>query len=314
MNLKVALLTMFGCPLLSLAQSHMASMVVTVGHFDLHDARVPGPEDIIVTSEARPLPVASLTPLRGDRAALELFLLLDHCSNCEAGSQFDDLRKFISSQPATTTIGVAYVEDGCARIVEPVTADRARIIKALHPAGGGKPSSPFTALTELIKGWEPGAARRAVLLISDGIDPEAKSQMDPRAEAAIEEAQRAAVAVHAIYHPSADWATGDASRMSWGQMLLAHVAYETGGQAYFLGFAPLASLAPYLSDISDHFANQYLLECLFKPGAAHGLRFVSVRSAIDGFDVLAPARIWLPGPGLSSEQDAPPQALRRDRP
>ena len=84
----------------------------------------------------------------------------------------------------------------------------------------------------------------------------------PSAEAALEAAQRAGVTVYAIYHPSADYFASDPSKIYAGQVQLAHVADETGGEAYFLGFGPLPSLAPFLADMADHLANQYLLEFL----------------------------------------------------
>jgi hypothetical protein len=45
-----------------------------------------------------------------------------------------------------------------------------------------------------------------------------------------------------------------------------HVADETSGEVYFLGFGPMPSLAPFLADLAEHLANQYLLEFVVKPG------------------------------------------------
>ncbi len=66
----------------------------------------------------------------------------------------------------------------------------------------------------------------------------------------LQAAQRAGVTVYVIYHPSADYLTTDSSKIYSGQVQLAHVADETGGEAYFLGFGPLPSLAPFLADMT----------------------------------------------------------------
>jgi len=274
-----------------------ARMVVTTGHFYGHPAPMLTKDDLTVTQSYQPLPVTDLVPLRGDRADLKLFLLVDNCSNCEIGSQFDELRKFIGSQPATTSIGVAYIQDGQLKIGEPPTRTRERTIQALSVPAGSKPTSPFTALRDLIKGWEQDSSRHAVLMISNGIDPaRTEGRADPAAEAAIEAAQRAGVIVYVIYHPSANWVTVNPSQIDSGQVQLAHVALETGGEAYFLTFGPLRSFAPFLSDIADHLANQYLLEFLARPSETPGaLVDVTVKSKNPDVEVTASGKVWVAG-------------------
>src|SRR5579863_6703564 len=145
-------------------------MVVTVGHYYGHQPPVLTRDDLTVTRQYEPLKITSVTPFRGDRAGLELFVLVDECSNCEMGSKFDQLRRFIGSQPAQTAVGVAYIQNGQLRIVQTPAFDRERAVRALSVPEGGKPGNPFRALTELIEKWPRGASRRAVLMISSGID------------------------------------------------------------------------------------------------------------------------------------------------
>src|SRR5580700_2629771 len=56
--------------------------------------------------------VTGWLPLQGDHAGLELFILLDDSSNVSLGSQLEDIRQFISAQPATTKVGIAYMSNG----------------------------------------------------------------------------------------------------------------------------------------------------------------------------------------------------------
>lgn len=296
---NIALLA-FICPLLSWAQSTAPTgtpvqMVVTVGHHYGHVPPVLEQDHLIVIQRFEPLPITNLIPLRGDRADLELFVLVDQCSNCEPGSKFEELTRFIASQPATTKIGVGYIQNGRVQIAENPTVDHERAVQALSPPEGSKPASPFVALTELIRVWPKSAARHAVLMISNGINPAAKDQMqDPSAEAAIEAAQRAGVTVFGIYHPSADYVASDLSLLYAGQVQLAHVADETGGESYFLGFGPLPSLGPFLADVADHLSNQYLLEFLANPGEAPALQDIRVKSKTGDIELMAPGRVWVP--------------------
>lgn len=298
------------CPLFVLAQSAAspgapagtpAQMIVTVGHHYGHVPPVLTKDDLMVTQRYEPVAVTNLIPLRGERARLELFLLVDHCSNCEPGSKFEELSQFIRSQPPTTTVGIAYILNGRLQVAENPTTDHDRAVKALNTPEGSKPASPFNALADLIRSWpqtcSQGRCRRAVVMISNGINPSAKEKLqDPSAEEALEAAERAGVTVYVVYHPSADYLKTDSSQLYSGQVQLAHVADETGGEAYFLGFGPLPSLAPFLTDLADHLANQYLLE--FIPNLVEGqgtLQSVTVKSKVPDIEVMVPDKVLVPG-------------------
>lgn len=296
---------MFACSLAVWGQSRAparvpARIVVTLGHYYGHEPPVLTADDLTVTQEYNPLTIVSLTPFRGDRANLELFVLVDNCSSCELGPKFDELRRFITSRPSTTSVGVAYIQDGRLQVAENPTLDRERVVKALVPPSGSKPSDPFGALTDLIKSWKQDSSRHAVLMISTGTDPASTGPLSqsPSAEAAIQAAQRTETTVYAIYHPSIDYATANFSKVYAGQVLLSHVAVETGGESYFGGLGPLPSLAPFLADINEHLANQYLLEFLANPGKTpEDLQEVDVKSKAKDIDLVAPYRIVVGGMG-----------------
>jgi len=271
--------------------------MVTIGHHYGHELPLLTQDDLTVTQRFDPLPVTNLIPLRGDRVGLDLFLLVDNCSSCEPGSKFEEVRHFIESQLPTTAVGIAYIQNGQLQVAENPTRDHQRAIKALSAPTGSKPASPFGALADLIQGWPQGSSRRAVLMISNGLDPEAAGPLqDPSADTAIEAAQRGGVTVYAIYHPSADYLSSDFSKLYAGQVQLAHVAGETGGEAYFLSFGPLPSLGPFLADIADHLANQYSLEFLASPDEGPGaLQQVTVKSKIPDVELMVPDKTWVPG-------------------
>ena len=276
----------------------LAQMVVTNSCY-YHDPPVLTADNLIVLQEYESRPITALIPLRGDRADLELYVLVANSSNSELGSSFADLRKFLGSQPATTSIGIAYIQDGRLEVTQRATRDHERAILALRPPSGSTPSNPFRPLADLIRGWNQGALRRAVLLISDGIDPGAtRGLINESVDNTLRIAQRAGVTVYALYHPGATYVTLADMTIHSGQVQLAHFASETGGQAYFQGPEPLLSFAPYLANIADHLANQYLVEFATNPETRGGLQDISVTSTVRDVHVLAPWKVWIPAPAI----------------
>jgi hypothetical protein len=281
-----------------------AQIVVTIGHHYGHEPPVLTRDDLaVLTPSYETLAITGLVPLRGERAGLELFVLVDNCSSCEVGTKFLELNRFIAAQPSTTAIGVGYITNGKLSVAERPTLDRRRAVRALNAPAGSTPASPFDALKDLIATWRPTSARRAVLMVTNGINPYAVAkEQDPPAESAIEAAQKAAVTLFAIYHPSADYSSTNVSRLYDGQVQLAHVAHDTGGEAYFVGFGPAPSIAPYLSDIADHLANQYMLEFAANPVAEPGvLEEVTVKPKDADIEIMAPERVWVAGPAPASQ-------------
>jgi hypothetical protein len=294
---KVACLALLS-PALTWAQATPASyatvqVLLSVGHHNGHEAPELTRNELIVMQGDNPAPIANLFSLRGDRANLELFVLVDNCSNCEPGPIFEELQHFLVSQPSTTRVGVAYIDSGHLRVIENPTQDHERAINALSTPAGSKPASPFIALAELIQSWPQGSSQRAVLMISNGIDPATPAEMleaDASVEGALRAAQRAGVAIYAIYHPSANYASTDTSKVYSGQVQLAHLALETGGEAYFLGFGPMPSVTPFLADLSDHLANRYLLEFIGRPGSTT-LQRITVKSTNPDVELMVPDRV-----------------------
>ena len=94
-------------------------------------------------------------PLQGDHAGLEFFIMLDDSSNVTLGSQLEDIRQFINAQPPTTKIGVAYMSNGIAQVMQNLTNDHALAAKALRlPFGNpGASASPYFSLEDLLKRW-----------------------------------------------------------------------------------------------------------------------------------------------------------------
>ncbi len=271
-------------------------MVITAEARHGKEAPLLHPQDVMAFQKKERLPINELIDCHGEHAALELFLLIDDASSTTLGSQLSDLQHFIETQPATTAIGVAYLQNATVRVGQNPTTDHASAAKALRlPLGfPGVSPSPFLSLSDLIKRWPASTARHEVVLVSSGIDPLGGEVVNPYLDAAIQDAQRAGVIVYTIYTPAAGHFGHAYWRINWGQNHLSQIADETGGESYMIGFGPAVSFAPYLAEIADHLANQYVVKFLITPGKKAGLEPVRFTTEVPNADVVAARKVYVP--------------------
>jgi hypothetical protein len=286
-------------------------MVVTVEA--RHGGAVPviTREDVTVYQGRDRVPVTDWFPLQGDKSRLELFVLLDDASRTSLGSQLDDLRQFIISQPPATAVGVGYMQNGTVAVVQNFTTNHLQAAMSVRlPLGTvGAFASPYLSLLDLIKRWpivpplrEPLMNRwpdipvcHEVLMITDGIDRfGGTGPVDPYVDEAIEQAQTAGVIVYTIYASGVGRAGRSFWSVNWGQNYLSRIAEETGGEAYFLGYSTPLSFGPYLDEVSQHLNHQYLLTFLAKPGKKAGLQRVKVRTEVPNAELAAADRVYVP--------------------
>ena len=273
-----------------------AQMIVTVEARHGKEVPVLSPGDVMVFQKSERRRVTDLVALQGERAGLELFILIDDASSSSLGSQLNDLRQFIESQPATTSIGIGYMRNATINITQNMTTDHARAAKALRlPVGSpGVMPSPFLALSDLIKRWPASPVRHEVLLVTSGIDPLGGEIANPYLDASIENAQRAGIIVYAIYTPAAGHSGHSLWRLNWGQNHLAQMTEETGGEAYMLGFESPVSFAPYLKEVAEHLAHQYLVTFLVKPGNKAGFQAVRLTTEVPNAELVSAGKVYVP--------------------
>jgi hypothetical protein len=275
-----------------------ANLVVTVEA--RHGSNIPDvTRDDVMVYEGRDRDrVTGWLPLQGDHAGLEFFIMLDDSSNVTLGSQLEDVRQFINAQPPTTKIGVAYMANGIAQVVQNLTSDHALTAKALRlPFGNpGASASPYFSLGDLIKRWPASDERREVLMITDGIDRYWGSGPDNAyVDTVIEQAQRAGVIVYSIYTPGVGHYGHSYWRTYWGQNYLSQLSDETGGESYYLmGPAPPVSFAPYMEDITRKLNHQYLLTFMAKPQKKAGMQRVKVHTEVPNAELVSADRVYVP--------------------
>jgi hypothetical protein len=242
--------------------------------------------------------VTDWVPAQGDHSALEFFILIDDGASQYLGSLLEDIRQFINAQPATTKIGIAYMQNGVAQVLQNPTSDHAQAAKALRLPQGivGADASPYFSLQDLIKRWPQTTARREVLMITDGIDwfggsgPE-----DPYVDEAVADAQRAGVIVYDIYMPGQGHAAHSYWRYYWGQIYLSQVADQTGGESYYINFTGVpVTFTPYLDGINHRLMHQYFLGFVPKPEKKAGLRRVRLKTEVPNAELVAAPQVYVP--------------------
>jgi hypothetical protein len=255
-------------------------------------------ESVTVNEGRSRAKVTNWVPLQGDRAGLEFFILLDASRNTSLGTQLEDIRSFIGAQPATTKIGVAYMQDGGTKIVQNLTADHALAASALRAtlSNLARSASPYDSLSELIKNWPVSNDRREILMISSGVDARGEesgpgNDDDGSVNAAIEKAQRAGIVVFVIGTSGEQL---DLSHVGRSKNYLSQVAEATGGESYYRQTGPLTSFAPYLDDITQRLSRQYLLAFVAKPEKNAGMQSVKVRTDASHMEIASAERVFVP--------------------
>jgi hypothetical protein len=254
------------------------------------------PADVMVYQGRTRVTVRDWVPLTGDKAGLQLTILIDDGANTNLGNQIGDLKKFIIGLPSSTEIAVAYMRNGSAQMAQTWTSDHTRAMDALRlPMGTpGIDASPYIALSELIKKWPQTERRREVLMVSDGVDLLGGSPpQDPYLDDAIRDAQRAGVIVYSIYFHGEGHFGHSYWRINWGQSYLSQLSEETGGEAYWQGFGNPVSFAPFLDDLTEKLNHQYLLTFLARPEKKPDLEPVKLRTELHHVELLSADKVYV---------------------
>lgn len=278
---------------------------VTVTAIGLHDNPPPEvtPQDLLVYQNRDRRPVLAWVPVKGKQAGLDLALLIEDSLDTRLGLQLGDLKEFLRSLPPATRVAIFYARDNSAQVAQDFTTDHELAAKHLRlPIGSVTASaSPYLALTDLLKRWPHGDNRRAVLLISSGIDlfygiTESNPTLNPALDQAIRRAERDGVPVSSVYAASAGRLRRNFFLTSNGQGSLARLAYETGGAAFFQGFGTPVAFRPLLQEFARNLEHQYLLTFAAEASTSRkgGLQRLRVKTEVPGVELVAPANVYIP--------------------
>jgi hypothetical protein len=218
-----------------------------------------------------------------------------------------DIERFVKSLPPTTSVGIAYMQNGAAVFSQPFTTDKAKALESLHLPGGsaGSSASPYFCLSDLAKKWPSTDRenRREVVMITDGVDPY-NLRFDPEnpyLQAAVNDSIRAGLIVDSIYwHDQGRYDRGLYQNNS-GQSLLNQVSQVTGGKAYWQGLGNPVSLAPFFDDLSRRLQNQYELGFEVKAKSKPEIAVLKVKLTMPDTKLDAPQKVAVVPGGIAHQ-------------
>jgi hypothetical protein len=260
-------------------------MIVTVKPHHGSAAPAMAANDVHVYERGKQAAVTGFIPFQGDRAGLQLSILIDETSRDSIALQFKAISDFIKEQPASTAIGIGYMRNGMVSIAQDLTKDHALAEKALRLPFGATVgyTSPYLALTDLMKKWPVTEDRREIVMITSGIDPLGGGRssdpfVNPYFDQAVDRAQKSGFIVYSIYAPGSGFGGRFLGRSPLGQTGLDVYAQRTGGQAYNLYLGNPVDLTPYLQDINYSLNHQYELTFLAPASSKPKLEPVKVKT------------------------------------
>jgi hypothetical protein len=229
---------------------------------------------------------------------LYLAVLIDDSLDSGIANQWNDLKAFLTSQPDTTYVSVAYAQNGTAMLAQDFTNNHELAAKALRlPLGnGGAFSSPYLALLDLMKRWPTSEDRHSILLFSSGIDYFRGDfwTKPPDLDSTISRAQKQNINVWTIYAPDAGHRGRGFFIANRAQSYLSELSDETGAESFYLGTAAPVTLKPYFDELSTHLSNQYLLTFKASGGAKGRFERVRVATELPYVEFLAASEAFLP--------------------
>ena len=147
--------------------------------------------DVSVYSSKDKQNVVAWVPAQGDKANLELALVIDDSDRVDLGSQIGDITSFIKAQPKTCGVAVFYASNGTVQAASQFSTDHEAVAKSVRLPFGNVAaySSIYLSVMDLIKRWPVTGARREILLIADGIDRFRGDPFSPDVDTTIERSQ-----------------------------------------------------------------------------------------------------------------------------
>ena len=202
---------------------------------------------------------------------LALAVLIQDDLSSDVNLQLKQIAEFIRSLPQGSRVMVAYLRSGTTQVRQKFTIDLDKAADALRIVVGSSavaPRSPYDGVNDVLKRFDAlPNGRRAILLVSDGVDTSDGLSLGSltqtrELEQAIERAQKRSIAVYSFYSAGSLTENGSSALAGAGQGALLRISEETGGRAFFQGFSSPVSFQPFFQDLSILLKRQFAVTYL----------------------------------------------------
>lgn len=206
-----------------------------------------------------------------EEAPLALAVLIQDDLGSTFNLEISELKKFITGLPRGSRVMVAYLRGGATQIRQKFTTDletAANSLRIVTSSNATAPRNPYDGVIDVLNRFDAlPAGRRAILLVSDGLDvssgvSSASPSQSIDLDRSILRAQRKSVAVFSVYSPTSSNPDENSMLTMFGQGSLAKLSDETGGRAFFQGSSAPVSFVPFFKDLSLLLTRQFLLTYL----------------------------------------------------
>lgn len=225
--------------------------------------------EIIVNEDEDNQVILSIRSVSNTPLSLAVLIQEDLSSNVNL--QLKDIKDFIRNLPKGSRVMVAYLRSGSMQVRQRFTTElneAAEAVRIVSGNAGVAPRNPYDGVVDTLKKFEAlPTGRRAILLISDGLDvsngiDSSSPNQSPDLDKAILRAQRGGVAIYSFYS-SASLTEGGSSRLVLNaQSSLNRLSEETGGRAFFQGTFTPVSFDPFFEDLNLLLNRQFALTYL----------------------------------------------------
>ena len=201
---------------------------------------------------------------------LSLAILIQDDLSSDINLKLRDISRFVQNLPQGSRVMVAYLSGGALSVRQRFTEDLAKAAGSFRIVFGdpsAAPRSPYDGVSETLDKFDAlPVGRRAILLISDGLDLSSgiigsSPSQSLALQKAILKAQRKSVAIFPVY-ASRSGGTNVSFGLMNGQASLASLADETGGRAFVNGSITPIDFEPILKQLNLLVARQFLLSYL----------------------------------------------------
>ena len=169
--------------------------------------------------------------------------------------------------PPESRVMVGYLRAGTTQITQKFTTDLEKASASVRAVVGSPsiaPNSPYEGVEEVLQRFDAlPTGRRAILMISDGLDINSSSPTQSiQLDHAILKAQRRSVAVYSFYSSATLTENGNSILILNAQGSLNRISEETGGRAYFQGTLSPINFQSFFKELNLVLNRQFALTYL----------------------------------------------------
>ncbi len=221
--------------------------------------------DIIVKEDSDLQTILSIRSVTN--SPLHIAVLIQDNLSSNINLQLEEIKNFIKKLPPESRVMVAYLRAGTTQIRQKFTTDLEKAANSLRIVVGNSsvaPNSPYEGVEEVLERFDAvPTGRRAILLVSDGLDlSSASPSQSVELDQAILKAQRRSVAVYSFYSSGTLTENGNSSLILNAQGSLNRLSEETGGRAFFQGTISPINFEPFFRDLNISLNRQFALTYL----------------------------------------------------